>query len=239
MKIWKRPLILFSFVLTLVIVPLTALAASPLGHTRHAGHKAHVVAYIASVEGVTPAVLVKDLKAGKTLLQIAGTRYTSADALATALLARVEVKLNHAVAAGTISQAQAKVIYARLHARVAQLVTVSHTKLAMMRHRHGGKMVRSVKQAMLGAYAAACHTTAAAAMKALRAGGKTPLAICRTTSPNITKSALVARLVAAVKVKLDAAEATHPFLANHDAMILARVTQGINSWIVTALPVRG
>lgn len=238
MKTWKKPLILFSFVFMLVIVPLTALAASPLGHTGRAGHKARVVTYIASVEGVTPAVLVKDLKAGKTLLQIAGTKYTSANALATALLVKVDVKLNHAVAAGRFSKAQAKVLYARLHSRVAHLVTVPHPKLAMMRHRHGGKSVRSVKQAMLGAYAGACHSTSAAAMKALRAGGKTPLAICRTTNPGITKPALVTSLVGAVKVKLDAAAAAHPFLAKHEAMILARVTQGLNSWAVTTLPVR-
>src|SRR5260370_25597491 len=63
---------------------------------RPAGH-GKFVDYIASVEGVTPAVLKHDLKQGETLLQIAGSKYASADDLATALLARLKTRLDTAV----------------------------------------------------------------------------------------------------------------------------------------------
>lgn len=239
MKRWKKPLTISLFGLLLVVVPLTALAAAPFGRGGHPGLRAHRLAFIALVEGVSPATLRQDLKAGKTLLQISGSKYSSADALATALLARNETRLNRAVAAGLISSARAHARYARLHTRVAQLVTVAHPIMALAKH--AGRVMtvrRAVKRLILRAFATSCKTTALAAKTAIRAGGQTPLAICQTTNAGMTKGILVGDLGGAVKAKLDLAAANHPVLAKHESLILSRVTQRLTVWVTTTLPAR-
>ena len=239
MNRWKKPLTIVVFALLLVVVPLTALAASPFARWAHPGLRAHRVAYIASIEGVTPAALRQDLSAGETLLQISGGKYASADALATALLARVQTKLNRAVAAGLLSSVRAHARYARLHARIAQLVTTPHPIMAMMKHARGVMVIRRpLKRLILRTFAASCKTTTAVAKTAIRAGGQTPLAICQATNPDMSKDMLVGDLASAVKTRLDAAAVNHPILATHESRILARVTQRLDGWVTITLPVR-
>jgi hypothetical protein len=238
MNRWKKPLIMLVFSLMLVAIPLTALAASSFAHARHAGARHAVVGHVASVEGVSPPMLRKDLKAGKTLLQIAGSKYTSANALATALLAPVKARLNHAVAVRRIGSPQAKNRYARLYARVAQLVTMPHPRLALVKRARGIKATRLLKHAVLKTFAASCKTTTTAVKTAFQAGRRTPLGVCHATNPAISKDSLVSRLVAAVKVRLDAASAYHPGLTKHESQILAFVTQRLNTWVTRTRPAR-
>lgn len=87
------------------------------------------VASVASVVGVTPQVLQQDLASGQTILQVAGGRFASADDLATALLADVKTKLDHAAAAGALTAAQEAAIYAQAHSAYAQLVATPHPAL--------------------------------------------------------------------------------------------------------------
>src|SRR5260370_34298532 len=70
--------------------------------------------YIASVEGVSTTVLQQDLQAGQTLLQIAGSKYSSASDLATALVAPFKMKLDRVVAAGKLTADQESQQYAAL-----------------------------------------------------------------------------------------------------------------------------
>jgi hypothetical protein len=234
----KKPLIMFVFSLMLVAVPLSALAAPAFAGAGHAGSRHRIVRHIASVEGVSPAGLRTDLMAGKTLLQIAGTKYTSADALATALLATVKARLNHAVSARRLGSAQAKAVYARLYTRVAQLVTQPHPKLNFVTRNRRLNAKRLLKRTVLEGFAVSCQTSTAAVKNAFRAGRRTPLEVCHATNPKITKHALATRLVAAVKVRLDTSSVHHLRMAKHESLVLAYVTHRLSTWITRVLPAR-
>lgn len=84
---------------------------------------------VACVAGVTSDVLRQDLAAGQTVLQIAGSKYASADDLATALLVGVRTKLNYGVSGGQWTNDQANAIYARMHHQYVQLVVTPHPPL--------------------------------------------------------------------------------------------------------------
>lgn len=86
--------------------------------------------YVASVVGVTPTVLQRDLAAGKTVLQIAGGKYASANDLATALLANLKMKLDFGVSHGGLTRAQATAIYNQMHTAYARLVVTPHPPMA-------------------------------------------------------------------------------------------------------------
>lgn len=85
--------------------------------------------YVASVVGVSTQVLQQDLAAGKTLVQIAGSKFASADDLATALLVNVKMKLDRGVADGAITSADEARIYSQLHDAYVQMVTMAHPPL--------------------------------------------------------------------------------------------------------------
>jgi hypothetical protein len=76
-------------------------------------------AYIAHIIRVTPQALTRQLAAGKTVLQIAGRKYHSADALVTALLAPLGGKLPPGSAE-----------YRHMHRAWARLVMKRHPPLA-------------------------------------------------------------------------------------------------------------
>jgi hypothetical protein len=185
---------------------------------------------------VTPTVLRQDLKAGETLLQIAGGKYASADDLATALLARFKTKMRKAVVSGRVSAGQAQATYDRMHARVAQLVVTPHPKLGMLKGGTSGKQVRALRRTLLQTFASTCNTTAAALKAAVQAGGQTPLAICQATNSAITQDALVSALMSAIKSTLDAAATSHPRLAQHESQILGRIQNRLNTWVTTPIP---
>jgi len=233
MKRMKMMLIALGLGGVLVGVPLTALAASPGSGGASTGRAAGVIRYIASVEGVSPTVLRQDLKAGETLLQIAGSKYASADDLATALLARFKTKIRTAVAAGRVSAGQAQTTYNRMHARVAQLVVTPHPKLGTLK---GGKAVHGLRRTLLQTFASTCNTTSTALKAAVQAGGQTPLAICQATNSAITQDALVSALMSGIKSTLDAAATSHPRLAQHESQILGRIQNRLNTWVTTPIP---
>ncbi len=86
-------------------------------------------ATVAAVVGVTPQALQQGLANGQTILQAASGRFASADDLATALLANVKTKLDHAAAAGALTAAQEAAVYAQAHSAYVQLVTTPHPAL--------------------------------------------------------------------------------------------------------------
>lgn len=88
--------------------------------------RAQVVKYIASVEGVTPADLKQGLKSGKTLLQIAGTKYRSAGDLTTALLAPVKARMDKAVTNKMLTAEMESTLYTYVHDWTAKLVVTPH-----------------------------------------------------------------------------------------------------------------
>jgi hypothetical protein len=201
--------------------------------------KGGLIAHVASVEGVTPAVLRQDLKEGKTLLQIAGSKYASADDLATALLAPVKTRLDAAVAHHRLTAAQETVIYSRLHARVDTLVVTPHP-LQHARHLTGPAAARThFKSSVLQSVATLCGTTPKSLQTAFRAGGKTPLAICQATNAKVTKDSLVTALTSAFKARLEARAQKLGIVLSpaQEQNLLARVQTRVSAWVVTPLPV--
>jgi hypothetical protein len=111
----------------------TPLGAVDIGPKTGAGMQAEIrfnLDDVATVLGVTPAVLQQDLQAGQTLLQIAGSKYSSAQDLATALLVNLKTKLDHVVAAGNLTAGQENQIYQAALTSTETLVTTPHPDLA-------------------------------------------------------------------------------------------------------------
>ncbi len=82
------------------------------------GHLDDAAAYL----GVTEAELVEQLRAGKSLADVAKAEGKSVDGLKAALLASEKKELDALVAAGTITQAQADAALERREARLDDLV---------------------------------------------------------------------------------------------------------------------
>jgi hypothetical protein len=195
-----------------------------------------VVAYVASVVGVTPTVLHADLKAGQTLLQIAGTKFASADALATALLAPVKTRLNQAAAGNKLSATQASTLYTRVHTAAAKLVVTPHPALrAVVAAVHGARG----RLGLLKVLTTACNTNATALKTAITTGGKTLLAICQATNASVTQSGLVSTLLASLKTRLDRAVTAKTITTTQESTRLTRAQARLTTLVTTPIPAGG
>jgi hypothetical protein len=76
----------------------------------------------ASTIGVTPQVLVADLKAGNSIAGVATQHGVSPQTVINALVTAADGKVNQAVTAGQLSSTQAKVIEAKVPAYVTKAV---------------------------------------------------------------------------------------------------------------------
>jgi hypothetical protein len=72
--------------------------------------------------GITPLQLLKQLRAGKSLAQIATAQGKSASSLKAALVARAQQMINRLVAAKAITAARGKRLLARLSAKIDMLI---------------------------------------------------------------------------------------------------------------------
>jgi hypothetical protein len=236
--------VLAAGVLGLSLAGSVFAAKSSPSAPRAAGH-GKVINYIASVEGVTPAVLKQELKQGKTLLQIAGSKYASADALATALLAPVQTRLETAVTNHRLTLAQEKTLYDQLHARVATLVVTPHPlrqlRSALQRGPAGGR-AEGIRSGLVQTMVTTCGITAADLRTVFKTGGKTPLAICQGgTKAPVTQKGLVSALMSAIQTRLEARAKALGLTLNQalEQQILARIEAGLNVWVTTPIPAGG
>jgi hypothetical protein len=237
---------------SLLILPVTQIThAAPSQPGAAATQRARLplsLAYVASVEGVTPQVLRQDLQAGQTLLQIAQAAHSqyasSAQTLATALLKPVKSRLDNAVSAHRITQAQENQRYAALLNRVTTLVTTAHPQQVLgQSNGHpapSGGMAQGLGKiglrAVLAPLAITCHTTPAALQTAIRAGGKSLLAICQSTNSSIQKDDLVNALISLLKTRLDAAVKAGHLSSSQESQILAALPARLAALITTPLP---
>jgi hypothetical protein len=88
---------------------------------RHHG-KERLLELAASYIGVTPKALVAELKAGKSLAQVATAHGKTAAGLKAALLAPFKARLDEAVASGRITAAAAQARLDKVSARLDQLI---------------------------------------------------------------------------------------------------------------------
>jgi D-Tyr-tRNAtyr deacylase len=89
---------------------------------RH-GLKAGLLKVSAKYIGVSPQALAADLKAGKSLAQVAAAHGKTAAGLKEALLEPLKTRLNQAVASGRITAAQAQARLDKLSARLDKLIS--------------------------------------------------------------------------------------------------------------------
>ncbi len=107
----------------------------PFGGGHHEGFDHHgppSLAAAATYLGLTPAELLTELRSGKTLAQIATAKDKSVDGLKKALAAETKKKLDAAVKAGQLTQAQADELQARMAEHLDDLV--NGTRGAGRRH---------------------------------------------------------------------------------------------------------
>jgi hypothetical protein len=190
---------------------------------------------IASVLGVSTTTLQQDLQAGQTLLQIAGSKYSSAQALATALLANLKSKLDVAVTSGKLSAAQESQQYAALLSDTETLVTTPHPKLAAAGDAAGS--LANVKAILISTLVTSCNTTQDALEAALQAGGKSLLAVCQVTNANATVASLSTAIVSAVQAQLAAAVSSGKITASQESSVLGELQAQLPSLLTTPVNV--
>jgi hypothetical protein len=110
------------------------------GMGRPGGHLDDAAAYL----GVTEAELVEQLRAGKSLADVAKAEGKSVDGLKAALLASEKKELDALVAAGTITQAQADAALERREARLDDFVEGALGGRGEGGHGFGGPMSRGM-----------------------------------------------------------------------------------------------
>jgi hypothetical protein len=167
-----------------------AIAAGGKGRAGRPGHPGP--AAIASYLGLTPAQLREQLKAGKTLAQIAIAQGKSVSGLEDAIYADVQAHLDRAVANGRLSAAREQAILIRLKAHLDDIV--NHAAPAFGRHA-GTRLGAAAVAAYLGITPAQLRTE-------LRAG-KSLAQIA--TGHGKTVDGLKAAILDAVKARLDKA----------------------------------
>jgi ribosomal protein L10 len=202
-------------------------AGAALAGNGHHGKKAHPVRAAKAVGrggeiraaagylGLTVAELQADLRAGKTLAQVAdATPGTSADGLVQALVAAAKTKLDALVAAGKLTQAQETTLLGKLQARIEAAVSKAHP---------------AVRAAASKLFAAGVNAAAGylgvtpGQLRAELKSGRTLAQIANAT-PGKSADGLVQALVAAAKARLDAAVAAGKITAAQESQALSRLT---------------
>jgi hypothetical protein len=224
-------------------------AKSSPGMPRLAGH-GKFIQHLVSVEGVkSVAELKQDLKTGMTLWDIAHsaqpTKYASPDALATALLAPVQTKLEAAVSNHRLNSTKETTLYNRLHARVVKLVVTPHPfrqlRATLKRGPAVGR-VGGIRSGLVQAMVATCGIKAADLRTAVKTGGKSLLAICQSgTKAPVTQKALVSALTSAIQTRLEARAKAMGVTLNQamEQQILGRIEAGLNILVTTPIPSGG
>jgi uncharacterized coiled-coil protein SlyX len=193
-----------------------AIAAGGKGRPGRPGHPGP--AAIASYLGLTPAQLREQLKAGKTLAQIAVAQGKTVSGLEDAIYADVQAHLDRAVANGRLTAAREQAILARLKAHLDDIV--NHAAPALGRHAGLHRGAAAVAR-YLGITPAQLRTE-------LRAG-KSLAQIA--TDHGKTVDGLKAAILAAVKARLDKAVASGRLTAAQEKTILDRLSAHLDELV--------
>lgn len=121
--------------------PILGLGGPGFGHHGKFGHHEGPFGGLdaaSSYLGVTEAELWTELMNGKTLAQVAKDKGKSVDGLVNALVADAKTKIDAAVKAGRLTQAQADQVLADLKARITDRVNNAGGPEHMRGFRHGG-----------------------------------------------------------------------------------------------------
>jgi hypothetical protein len=197
-----------------------AIAAGGKGRTGRPGHPGP--AAIASYLGLTPAQLREQLKAGKTLAQIAIAQGKSVSGLEDAIYADVQAHLDRAVANGRLSAAREQAILTRLKAHLDDIV--NHAAPAF--GRHAGLRFGAAVAAYLGITPAQLRTE-------LRAGRSLAQI---ATEHGKTVDGLKAVILDAVKARLDKAVSSGRLTSAQEKTILDRLSAHLDQLVNRSRP---
>jgi hypothetical protein len=199
-----------------------AIAAGGKGRTARPGHPGP--AAIASYLGLTPAQLRQQLKAGKTLAQIAVAQGKSVAGLEDAIYADVQAHLDRAVANGRLTAAREQAILARIKAHLDDIVdhaAPAFGRLAGPSLGAGPRLGAAAVARYLGISPIQLRTE-------LRAGKSlAQIAI----DHGKTVGGLKAAILGAVKVRLDKAAASGRLTEAQETAILDRLTAHLDQLV--------
>lgn len=198
-----------------------AIAAGGKGKPGRPGHPGP--AAIASYLGLTPAQLRAQLRAGKTLAQIAVAQGKSVSGLEDAIHADVQAHLDRAVANGRLTAAREQAILARLKAHLDDIV--NHAVPPFGRHA-GPRLGAAALAGYLGITPAQLRTE-------LRAGKSLAQV---ATEHGKTVAGLKAAILAAAKARLDKAVASGRLSATQEKAILDGLSAHLDRLLTRTRP---
>jgi hypothetical protein len=202
-----------------------AVAAGGRGTTGPAGHPGP--AAIASYLGLTPAQLRMQLRAGKTLAQIAVAQGKTVAGLENAIYADVQAHLDQAVKNGRLTAAQEQTLLTRLKAHLDDIVNHAFPAHAAARpHR-----VR------LAAFVAKYVGVTPMQLRTELRAGKSLAQIA--TEHGKTVAGLKTAILDAVKTRLDKAVATKRLTADQEKTLLDRLAAHLDELLNRTRSARG
>jgi hypothetical protein len=199
-----------------------AVAAGGRGH--HGPARFPGPAKIASYLELTPAQLREQLRAGKTLAQIAVAQGKTVSGLEDAIYADVQAHLDQAVAKGKLTAAQEQAILTRLKAHLDDIVNHAFP----LAGRHGPK-----RPGFVGAVATYIGITPAQLRTELRTGKSLAQV---ATAHGKTVDGLKSAILAAVKAKLDKAVSSGRLSAAQEQAVLDRLAAHLDQLVNRAAP---
>jgi uncharacterized coiled-coil protein SlyX len=192
-----------------------AIAASGKGRPGRAGTPGPAV--IAAYLGLTPAQLRQQLKAGKSLAQIAVAQGKSVSGLEDAIYADVQAHLDRAVANGRLTAAQEQAILSRLKTRLDDLLNHSFATMARPATRRFG--------AAIATYLGVTPAELRAELRAGKSLGQI------ATEHGKTVAGLKSAVLDAVKARLDKAVANGRLTAAQEKAILDRLSSHLDQLV--------
>lgn len=209
------------FAVPLLLAAVLAIAGAGLvrGQSADARGKGTVRAGLLRVAadyvGLTPRDLLHELRAGRSLAQVAEARGKTRNGLKAALLAAVEARLDRAVASGRVTAAQHAQLLPRAEQRIARLV--DRTNLRAGRR-------RALELALLRAAAQYVGVTPRQLVREFRAGGS--LAEIAAAHGK-TREGLKAALLTAIERRLDRLVAAGRITSDRKAAVLSRAGERV------------
>lgn len=211
-----------SFAAAVVAALTLAGVAAAAPRHQHPHHmRGPLAAAAAAYIGIDQATLAADLKAGQSLAQVATSKGKTVDGLVAALIAPAKLKLDAAVAAGTLQADREAKILARLQAVTTKLVNAT-PKVKRPHKRHVRVAVGAIVRPVLS-YLGLDFKSLAAQLRS----GKTLADVAAAQGK--TPVGLVDAVVSSVKAKLDARVAAGKLSSADEATFLANLQASVTA----------
>jgi len=207
-----------------IVAALTLAGVASAAPRHHHPHVRGLVAAAATYLHVDQATLAADLRAGQSLAQVATAQGKTADGLVAALVAPAKLKLDAAVAAGTLTADREAKILARLEAVTAKFVDATPKAKTKHHARHVHVPVAAILKPVLS-YLQLDFKALAAQLRS----GKSLADVA--VAQGKTSVGLVDAVVTSVKTKLDARVAAGKLSSADEATFLAQLQANVTALV--------